>query len=186
MMDQNTLKRIRDGDAKAFEQLVCTYQHEMLCIAARITGQVADAEEIRQLIFVRIWQSPEKLPHPDMFKAWLRRCVVNESISFIRQQRRKREGLLNGDVEDQHDANTMAEKESDAQHLRQALNQLEPEQRAILSLKFDQQMAVRDIGLVLEQPHTTIQSKLERAIKELRSLVSNARRSRDAQRPSPR
>ncbi len=49
--------------------------------------------------------------------------------------------------------------------------QLEPEQRAILSLRFDEQLTIREIGSVLKQPHTTVQSKLRRAIEQLRNLM---------------
>jgi len=55
--------------------------------------------------------------------------------------------------------------------LRNALEALEPEQRAILSLRFDEECTIREIGSILEQPHTTVQSKLDRAIARLRELL---------------
>lgn len=169
MIDSDTLKRLRDGDTQAFEQIVNPYQHEMLCVAARIIGQQADAEEVRQKILIRIWQAPQKLPKAESFEAWLRRCVVNESISHLRQ--RKRQNLLMAEFADSRRSNSSAEEDLDAEKVRLAVSQLEPEQRALLALKFDGQLTVREIGLVLERSHTTIQSQLERAIAKLRSLI---------------
>lgn len=174
MIDSDTFKRLQEGDIQAFEDVVNTYQHEMLCIAARIIGQQADAEEVRQRILMRIWKTPQKLPALEYFEAWLRRCVVNESISQIR--RRKREDLLASGFADTRSSVPNDEIEFDVEQLRFALSQLEPEQRALLALKFDQQLTVREIGKVLERSHTTIQSKLERAVAKLRSLMQTAER----------
>jgi RNA polymerase sigma-70 factor (ECF subfamily) len=172
MIDTDTLQQLRDGNIHAFERVVQAYQHEMLCVATRIIGQLADAEEVRQRILMRIWQSPQNLPSQDRFEAWLRRCVVNESISFLRQ--RKREFLRNTDYSANRPAESSELLDSDVEQLRSALSQLEPEQRAILALKFDQQLTVREMGQVLQQAHTTIQSKLDRAIAKLRSLMQTA------------
>lgn len=169
MIDADTLKRLREGDTQAFEQIVHSYQHEMLCLAARIIGQLADAEEVRQRILMRIWQAPQKLPKAESFEAWLRRCVVNESISHLRQQ--KRRNLLILEFAVSRTSISSEQEDLDVEQVRLALSQLEPEQRALLALKFDGQLTVREIGQVLERSHTTIQSQLERAIAKLRSLM---------------
>ena len=172
MIDSEILKRLREGDIRAFEHVVNTYQHEMLCVAARIIGQLADAEEVRQRILIRIWQAPQKMPSAEFFEAWLRRCLVNESISYIRQQ--KRRDLLTSEFVDSRISTSTDEGDFDIEQIRLSLSQLAPEERALLALKFDQQLTVREIGQVLERSHTTIQSQLERAIAKLRSLMQTA------------
>lgn len=165
-MDDESLERIRNGDTAAFTLMVRQHEHAMLRTSFRILGQQADAEEVRQCILLKIWQEPKNLPPAERLEAWLYRCVVNESIARLRSAKR------------QHDRNSMlAETLSDSENashnheadeVRDALEKLPAEQRAILSLKFDEQMTVREIGRVLEKPHTTIQAKLTKAIKELR------------------
>ena len=143
MIDSDTFKRLRDGDTQAFEQIIHAYQHEMLCVAARIIGQLADAEEVRQRILIRIWQAPQKLPKAESFEAWLRRCVVNESISHLRQQ--KRRNLLMSEFAVSRTSDSSEQEDFDVEQVRLALSQLEPDQRAWLALKFDGQLTVREI-----------------------------------------
>lgn len=161
---------LRQQDRDAFTQIVRIYEQSMLRTAYRIVGQQSDAEEVRQTILLRLWQSPEKIPEVNSFGCWIRRCVINEAIEILR--RRNREDRRNKDS-GQFSSSSVDEAnwDDEATRLRNALRALEPEQRAILSLRFDEQCTIREIGNTLEQPHTTIQSKLDRAITRLRQLL---------------
>ena len=172
MINSDTLLRLRERDLEAFERVVHAFQHEMLCVATRIIGQQADAEEVRQQILLRIWQSPQGLPNAEHFSAWLRRCVINESISLLRKK--KREHRLQAEIPAESQQVSNDQSDLDVEQLRVAMQQLDAEQRALLALRFDQQLTVREIGQVFQQSHSTIQSKLERAIKSLRSLMQIA------------
>ena len=168
-MDDESLERIRNGDTAAFTAMVRKFEHAMLCTSFRILGQQADAEEVRQCILLRIWQEPCNLPSAKRFAAWLHRCVVNESIARLRHDKRQhhRNSILAETLSDSVDQH----QDHEFEEVRDAMAKLDPEQRAILSLKFDEQMTVREIGRVLEKPHTTVQSKLKKAIDDIRSLI---------------
>lgn len=170
-MDDESLERIRNGDEAAFTAMVRRYEHAMLCTSFRILGQQADAEEVRQCVLLGIWKEPRNLPSAKRFSAWLHRCVVNESIKRIRIRKRQhhRNSILAQDLP--HSADELQDHEFE--EVREAMAKLAPEQRAILSLKFDEQLTVREIGRVLESPHTTVQSKLTKAIDDLRSLIQD-------------
>ncbi len=175
--NEQLLGRLRSRDRSAFARLVRTHEQQMLRTAFRIVGQQSDAEEVRQSVLLRIWQSPEKLPEPQRLGSWLHRCVVNESIALLR--RRKRYERRHVDSLEQVHLETQSTCEDEAELLRDAMSQLEPEPRAILSLRFDEQLTIREIASLLQQPHTTVQSKLERAIGRLRSHLEtqvNAKR----------
>lgn len=168
-LDDERIERIRHGDADAFSAMVREHEHGMLCSAFRILGQQADAEEVRQCVLLRIWQSPQKLPSANRLAGWLHRCVVNESIARLR--RKKREQLRDAQLAETLPSSVIEQKECEFERLRNAMAKLDPELRAILSLKFDEQMTVREIGDVLETPYTTIQSRLKKAVEKIRSLM---------------
>ncbi|MCA9140248.1 MAG: RNA polymerase sigma factor [Planctomycetales bacterium] len=173
-IDEILLEKIKSGDIEAFTALVRAVEHKMLCTSYRILGQHSDAEEVRQCVLLKIWEKPETLPAGDRFWAWLHRCVVNESIAKLRRIRREQErnaGLSIRPVQPTSGAHCC-----EVDQLRKAMDKLTPEQRAILSLKFDSQMTVRQIGQILEQPFTTVQSKLKKAVAELRALMTTSDR----------
>ena len=59
----------------------------------------------------------------------------------------------------------------EVERMRDALETLEPEQRALLALRFDEGLTIRRISSVLEKPHTTVQSQLAKTIDKLRNLL---------------
>lgn len=170
--NEELIDRLRRRDKAAFTQIVRTYEQPMLRTAYRIVGQQADAEEVRQTVLLKIWQSPDKIPAAQPFDYWIRRCVINESIEVLRRKERDVRRNSNSVVANLKHADP-AEWTVEAENLRVALDTLEPEQRAILSLRFDEECTIREIGNILEQPHTTVQSRLNRAIHQLRELLNS-------------
>ena len=168
--------RFRDGDHSAFVALVRKWQGPLLRIAFRIVGQLGEAEDVRQTVLLRMLEAPERLPQPDRFAAWIRRCTVNESLLLLRRHRR-----------DQNATKRLVRRQSgcvaiepidaiaasdESQWLRQSLAQLEPDQRALLALRFDDGLTFRDISIVMERPTSTVKSQVAKAIEQLRILLS--------------
>jgi RNA polymerase sigma factor (sigma-70 family) len=73
-------------DPDAFTEIVRAFEESISRTAYRIVGQHSDADEVRQKVFLKVWQAPKKLPQPDKLAAWLRRCTVNESIATLRRR----------------------------------------------------------------------------------------------------
>jgi len=52
----------------------------------RIVGTVADAVNLRQTVFLRMMESPERLPEADKFAATIRRSAINESLRYLQRR----------------------------------------------------------------------------------------------------
>jgi len=141
----------------------------MLRIAFRIVGQTADAEEVRQSVLLRLVQEPKRASGIRDVASWIRRCVVNEAIAHLRKARRRSYTTLDPQL-----ASCPPSSPSDdlTLQIQSALSELEPRQRALLSLRFDEGLTIREIGDALQTPHTTIQSQLQSAISALRSRLN--------------
>ena len=175
--DSELLARIAAGDRDAFAELVEQWQEPLLRVAYRIVGRVDEAEEIRQTVLLRVLESPQWLPEPGRFAAWIRRCAINEAIA--RARRRKVQAVAAADVAAMNELRrefTAPEKalhteESDL--LQRALAKLDADTRALLSLRFDEDMTFRQIAEVLDRPASTVKSQLTRAIEQLRKLLAS-------------
>ena len=86
------------GDRSAFTALVRIWEHRLLTIAYRVVGNVHDAEEVRQMVLLKLARSPGQLRDPARFAGWLRRCTVNEAITSLR--RRAAEARGKGDLDE--------------------------------------------------------------------------------------
>jgi len=173
-LSDETLNRWARGDRQAFLDAVRPWQDAVHRIACRIAGNRHDAEEVWQSLMLRLLRNELALPPAAKFAAWLRRCAVNESIGFVRRRRaslrarRELAGRPRSETTDPAAQFFEAERQSD---IDRALGQLSAEQRALLSLRFDEGLTVREMADVLEQPRSTVSFQLEQAIQSLRERL---------------
>jgi RNA polymerase sigma-70 factor (ECF subfamily) len=86
------ISRARRGDREAFSEMVSPYVPTLLQRARRVTGNVADAEDVRQETLLKAWSRLNQFSgtcedNTDDFRAWLARIAGNTSIDTLRQRR---------------------------------------------------------------------------------------------------
>jgi RNA polymerase sigma-70 factor, ECF subfamily len=176
---EEMLRRWERGDRQAFLAAVRPWQDTAHRIACRIVGNLHDAEEVWQSLMLRLLRNGVALPPAEKFGAWLRRCAVNESIHFLRNRRAARRvrhesaGIARAETLDA--AHDFLESER-LSELQIALGGLTDDERALLSLRFDEGLTVREIADVLERPPSTVHFQLEQAVKLLRSQLGAQQR----------
>ncbi|GAA3269517.1 RNA polymerase sigma factor [Paenarthrobacter aurescens] len=161
--------RAADGDTAAFEALARRHGPLMRATARRLTGSLADADDVVQETLVQAWKQMDTLRDPAAVKGWLLRIVGSRSIDHLRK-RRHHVGL--DDVVDQmqHDPKPQAE---DPQHravnssrvdaLKAALAALPEEQRRCWVLKEFNDQSYEEIALTLNISPASVRGRLARA-----------------------
>jgi RNA polymerase sigma-70 factor (ECF subfamily) len=170
---------LRKGDREAFVTLVKKWEQAMLQTAQRILQSTTDAEDVRQTILTRILERPECLPAEDHLDLWIRRCVINESLHRLRKRKCDavaRQALLNSPPDPAADPAAAVERHEQVSALSRALATLSPEQRAMLSLRFDDGLTIREIAETLQLPPTTAYDRLKNIIRLLRSQLHEEER----------
>jgi len=167
--DADLFRAFLAGSRQAKCDFVRRWEAPMYRIAFRVVGQAADAEEVRQIVLLRMLQRPESLPKPQSIGAWIRRCVVNESLSLLRKRKRVSH---TDDLETQQVASS-EDCSDEAQQLCEALERLPAETRALLALRFDEGLTVREIADVVNKPRSTVHAKLQNAIESLRKKLNS-------------
>ncbi len=85
--DADLVRRARDGDYTAFEELVSRHERRVYASARRITGRTEDAEDVVQETFLSAMKA---LPHfrgEALFSTWLTRIATNHSLKVLRKRR---------------------------------------------------------------------------------------------------
>ena len=167
--DADLCRGFVDGSRQAKSDFVRRWESPMYRIALRIVGQSADAEEVRQTVLLRMLQRPESLPQPQNIAAWIRRCVINESLTLLRKRRR----FASSDIAESERTEPPTDRSIEAAQLHAVLDQMPPEIRALLSLRFDEGLTVREIADVVDQPRSTVHAKLQSAIGTLRKKLNS-------------
>ncbi len=162
------------GDRSAFAALVRIWEQRVLTIAYRIVGNLQDAEDVRQIVFLKLAQSRDQLRDPARFAGWLRRCTVNEAITWLRRRQLQAKGerdLVEEVASMSPSPPEQAAADEQSGHLHAALRKLDVDSRALLSLRFDECLTIRQIADVVEKAPMTVHSQIERAIGQLRRLL---------------
>jgi RNA polymerase sigma-70 factor (ECF subfamily) len=177
--DEALTERLRVGDRAALEAIVRRWQDSLFRIAFRVLGDAASAEDVRQNVFLRLLESTDTMPRPELFGAWIRRCTINGALLHLRKRHTHELALdrlatraKSADIE--HSPGVLDEA-TDATRLRAALSQLDPEQRAMLALRFDEGLSFQEMADVLGRPCSTVKSQVGRVIAQLRTLLGARR-----------
>ena len=81
------MARIRDGDMEAFRLLVETHQSRVINTVSKILGSDAEAEDLAQQVFIRVWRSASRYQPTAKFTTWLFRITRNLVFNEIRRRK---------------------------------------------------------------------------------------------------
>lgn len=163
------LAAARRGDLAAFASLVRLHQSRVFSVALRLCRQREDAQEVAQDAFVQLHGALSGIESPAHLKHWLLCTVTHRAIDRLRQMaRRPRLAALDGIPE----VAAPEEQASDPlarRRLRNAIAMLAPDARAVIVLRFQEDLDPLEIARVLGMPHNTVKSHLRRALEQLRA-----------------
>jgi RNA polymerase sigma-70 factor (ECF subfamily) len=169
----DSLERARRGDLAAFRELLRAHKARIYSIALRITGQPADAEELAQDVFLQLHGALAAIESDAHLKHWLLRTVSHRCIDHLRK-RASRPQLVSMDAMPES-AEPAAEAAGDpllASRARRLLLQLEPEARAVLLLRFQEDLDPSDIASVMAMSVNTVKSHLRRSLQWMRAQLA--------------
>lgn len=165
MDEARLVAEAKKGSHFAYIQLVEHYQKSLYCTALSISGSSWDAFDILQDTLLQAFISLPTLKDPKTFKYWLTRILINKSYD---QQRKTKHSYPM-----EHPPETPYEFHGNEEHLDlfNALNKLEDKYRVILSLRYFQDLPIKEMASILECSQGTVKSRLNYALKELRKVL---------------
>ena len=171
----NVIHRAQQGDAQAFAELVKAYQGPVYRLALGMGLSPHDAEEVAQETFVAAWRGLPNFRGDSKFFTWLYQLTHHAAIDFLRREKRHgntadlAECPEIGDGEDQPEK--IVERQSDREAVAAAMQELSPEYREILLLRYMQELDYDEIAAVLAVPAGTVKSRLNRAKAKLKETL---------------
>ncbi len=166
-----------EGFEAAFEALFLRYRDRVYAIAFRVVGSANDALDVVQDSFALVFRKLEGFRGGSLFSTWLFRIVVNCSID----QRRKRVAATNTNatelevdpVDDAPGPEDRAHSRELGNQVQTAISLLSPKLRAILALRYLEDMSYEELAATLGLSLGTVKSRLARAHLALQFVVRN-------------
>jgi RNA polymerase sigma-70 factor, ECF subfamily len=171
--DDDRLARARVGDGAAFAELVRRHQAMVFGLAWRIVNNRALAEELAQDVFLQLHRSLASIESGAHVTHWLRRVVAHRAIDVARQHARRPQTSL-ADAPEPAAAGA-ARDPFVVRRLRSLIAALPAAPRAVLTLRFQEDLDPSEIAHVLEMPVNTVKSHLRRGLAVLRGRAQDLR-----------
>ncbi len=179
-LEVEQLTRAQNGDRTAFRALVLAHQAAVYSLAWRLLGVREDAQELAQDVFMLMHRYLADITSAAHLRFWLRRTVCHRAIDRLR--RRPSQPLVS--------LETVAELEAPAtdsdplwhRHLCQFTAQLPMMPRAVLLLRYQEDLDPAEIARTLELPVNTVKSHLKRSLALLRSRCAELRNAGNGER----
>lgn len=174
--------RVKEGDTHAFGQLVELHQRAIIGTVTRMIGNVDDAHDIAQQVFLRIWKSAPRYEPTAKFTTWLYTITRNLVFNETRRRSRRKEVPLEPETDDEPPrqfANlTTPGPDEQAQQgelekaLDAAIAALPEKQRLAVVLRRHQELPYEQLCEILKMSLPAVKSLLFRARNELRKSLS--------------
>lgn len=141
MNEQEAINRLQTGDIAGLEPLVLRYQQQALRAAYLVCRDVAMAEDVVQAGYLRVYERIAQFDSSRPFGPWFLRVVVNDALRAAQRASRSQPLPLTETSDDLLPArdpspHELAEAADDTARLDAALAKLNPEQRAVVVLRY--------------------------------------------------
>jgi len=177
--DLDLIDEINAGSQAAFEQLIRRHEHLVFRVAFTYTREKEAALDISQNVFIKTHHKLSTFDGRSTFRTWLVRITQNESISWLRSQKRHTghaEVTVLNAPSCPPDQELSLVRQQRSRDLLDQVHQLNPRQRQAVLLRYFEKMPVREIGDVLECSEGQVKSILFRSLQKLRKHLSGQSR----------
>jgi RNA polymerase sigma factor (sigma-70 family) len=185
LTDDILVRQAHVGDQNAFEILVDRYSALLYLLISQLVRDEHLAHDVLQHVFIQLYRSLPALVPGETLRAWLSQVARHRSIDELRRRRH----LLFSEIEPFPDGGEYSflttipdqgrqpEEQVELHELRQrlleAIETLPSRYRAVVLLRYTDQLSYREIGQALSMPESTAKTYFYRASKQLRSLLGS-------------
>jgi len=170
------MQRVQAGDTLAFEYLWDRYCGLVYGVALRVVGEPGAAEDITQIVFLKIWARPAAF-HGGSLGGWLSRVTHNLAIDVIRRRGRAVFVELNPDAPTEWTLDEVVLARIEEQRLRESLRALPEHQRVLIHLNFFEGKAHEEIATLTRLPLGTVKTRIRAGIGRLRAAFAEPQHS---------
>jgi RNA polymerase sigma-70 factor (ECF subfamily) len=169
------LTRALAGDAAAFGMLVRMHQRSVYSLALRMVSDREKAEDLAQEVFLQLHRNLAAIESAAHLAFWLRKVTLNRSIDRLRSEPKLEDMPLeaaDGVVSEAADADPLL-----ARRLSTLVAQLPAAPRAVLLLRYQEDLDPTEIARTLGMSINTVKSHLKRSLSLLRERFADTARS---------
>ena len=171
------IARILDGDTECFSAFLDRYSRPLYVLIVQIVGCSEDAEELVQDVFLKAFRCLGSYRGECRFSTWLYRIAYTTAVSATRKKKQEflyiEENTINNVPDEKADDILYpTDDEERTARLIQAIDLLNVEEKALITLFYYEEKSIEEIGEVLKLSPGNVKVKLHRTRKKIYVLMS--------------
>jgi RNA polymerase sigma-70 factor (ECF subfamily) len=173
--DNHLVQLLQKGNVAAFDSLFDEYSQKLYCFALKYFRNEADAEELVQDVFVKVWENRKSLKSEHSFKSYLFTIALNQirkhynkkavSLRYLESLRHETEPAENPHARDEN-------YESVIRQLNELIDQMPPRRQEIFRKSKLEGKSSKEIASELHVSPGTVDNQVSEALRFLRSRLS--------------
>jgi RNA polymerase sigma-70 factor (ECF subfamily) len=167
--DAELIEKSKNGDIESFKTIVIRKEGMVARVVMVMLGDATLAEDIGQEIFVRLFNSLDKVRGEISLDSYLLRLAIDYSLDAVKRQ--KKSAHFATDARSEKDAVGQARDLNEQFQIE--FSSLDPQQKLVATLRLVAGYSTEEISKTLQLPTSTILSKLAIAQHQLRTALSN-------------
>ncbi len=182
--DQKLIARARNGDQKAYEELMIKYRNLVYHVMIKMVRNPQEAEDLLQEAFITAFKALASFNEEYAFSTWLMKIATNNCIDFLRKKKLKTFSIDEPvkykedqvkievpDVDPTPEKYLLAEERSKI--LDDAIQSLPPRYRHVIVLRHKEEKSYEEISDILKLPLGTVKARIFRAREMLNKKVKD-------------
>ncbi len=171
--DGELVTRYLAGERSAFDELVRHYQRPIYQVAYRYLRSEADAKDLTQRTFLKVYGALPRFRAEASFRTWIYRIAINLCLNELRDRRRgeasDRPEVIDEATVPAPDIESLDDQARGA-WLRRAIASLPPKQRMVLELRIYDELPFREVAELVGSTENAAKVNFHHAVKRLRAL----------------
>jgi len=178
LTDNELINQAKEGNDRAFQSLVVRYQQKVAATVIGMLGNTIEADDVGQEVFIRFYKSLAKFRGDSSLGTYLTRIAINLSLNEIKRRKRKRMFSFFSTQDEEvrelqiPDTGITQEQRETQQMVHKAIQLLDPKFRSIILLRLIEGYSTKETADILELPAGTVLSRLSRAQKKLKEILT--------------
>jgi RNA polymerase sigma factor (sigma-70 family) len=173
--EEELISLLKEGDQNAFSYLYDNYSKALFGIIYTIVGNTEEAEDILQIVFLKIWSSFSMYDKDKgRLYTWMLNITRNSAIDYVRSKQNKTnsKNLTSDNIVNEIDKEHSSTANYDYIGLKNVLEELKEDHKVIIDMAYYKGYTQDEIAKELKLPLGTVKTKVRQAIIKLREVIN--------------
>ncbi|MCD6221215.1 sigma-70 family RNA polymerase sigma factor [bacterium] len=183
MSEQQLVERAKNGDTKAFEELMKRTQTNIYNLGLRLLGNKEDAADLMQETYIKAYENLDRFEGRSSFSTWLYRIATNNALMKLRKEKNKKVSIDElkkfGDKSYKIEISDWSENPSSyfksaelKEVLQKAIDSLPPKYKSVFILHDVEGLPLTEVAQILSLSVPAVKTRVHRSRMYLREKIS--------------